>query len=1156
MNNFEEKLDSLYKQRALIESVISHTPIETSVGGWFIPHKSQVEIDGNYRINKEDLTLTYLTYAENNQDFEQCSEINLIDTEDGSYNISFEGTKSQGIQASLSIIFYNKQKEKIRTEFLLLNESKVLKIDNQEKFIRFAIRLKGKGFIDINKLTVNSIPLWNNIKETKLKYLDNTHWGIPVSPNIRFNQLSKEINFNLENNEHIYLSYKELNKNFEFLPIFPIKLEGNTLSASFKGEKDGTLDVRLAVIFYNDRQKIGVEQIPLNQDKKIPVPDGAISARLVIRVASVGNLKLEKVSLDGREFWNPYSFHQEVNKETIFDHNVPIDMNMFRSKVDNLVTYHDEKQVVHSYLIGEQYKHFYISKISESPETERFEIKQKYIYDFFLRASIKGDLELTLLIEAYDSSDRIGIYQINSNQATKIQFNHNTKTIRMFLRIKGKGYLNNLSLGINESEVLYSNQLKLELNPKAWFCNKNHLDLSEKKGSLVGEMIYNANKKHYMSYQENNNKFSIPPKKNLMEIKGGKKYTFNFRAQMSEDIELIPMVIGYANDLKVQTYQLKVNDVTVYRPQNNVNKIRITVRVGGVGEFSIDEIEIRETPIANNDTSPNWTNKREIEQLNLLPTSNKISELKMAAIFDEFTRACFAEECRLIQFTPDNWLETLTKEMPDILMVESAWQGNNGSWFKRVGNYGEEQNKALFDLISWCNAKNIPTVFWNKEDPVHYNRFIATAKHFDYIFTTDEDRIPFYKEEVGHENVYSLPFAAQPKIHNPVKIQDERINKACFAGSYYRLHEERSIDMDRILDIATEYGLDIYDRNYEKTSAGLMPNHSFPEKYMQNIKGSLKYYEIDRAYKGYKVMINVNTVKHSPTMFSRRVFEGLACGTPVISTYAKGVENLLGDLVYISEDHEEIRNAFETLLNSEENYRDKAVKGIREVLTHHTYTHRLSEIIEKTELNFINESPKVTVIGFAQSKEDFFNLLNKFEKQTYENKELFILTDLFQGYLDLYKKYNNKNVKTFIRSYFHNYQNIREWIDTPYCAYFSTNDHYGENFLTDLMLCTTFTDSEVIGKKTYFTLVDRNLIEKNSNSEYEYVQSLKLESSVFKPHIFSKENLSDLLINIEKGKDLSAYIKQGYRLFSNDKFNYVENGDSITEIQTLKQIEI
>ncbi|XBO86030.1 hypothetical protein AAGG52_21810 [Bacillus licheniformis] len=133
--------------------------------------------------------------------------------------------------------------------------------------------------------------------------------------------------------------------------------------------------------------------------------------------------------------------------------------------------------------------------------------------------------------------------------------------------------------------------------------------------------------------------------------------------------------------------------------------------------------------------------------MNLLP-SKKISELKMAVIFDEFTRASFSEECKLIQFTPDNWLEVLTRDTPDILMVESAWNGNNGSWFKHVGDYGEEQNKDLFDLIKWCNAKNIPTVFWNKEDPVHYNRFINTAKKFDYIFTTDEDMVPFYKKKL------------------------------------------------------------------------------------------------------------------------------------------------------------------------------------------------------------------------------------------------------------------------------------------------------------------------------------------------------------------------------------------------------------------------
>ena len=71
----------------------------------------------------------------------------------------------------------------------------------------------------------------------------------------------------------------------------------------------------------------------------------------------------------------------------------------------------------------------------------------------------------------------------------------------------------------------------------------------------------------------------------------------------------------------------------------------------------------------------------------------------MAVIFDVFTTASYKEECELITFTPDNWLETLTNNKPDLLMVESAWQGNEGSWNKKVGYYGEENMKPLFSLI-------------------------------------------------------------------------------------------------------------------------------------------------------------------------------------------------------------------------------------------------------------------------------------------------------------------------------------------------------------------------------------------------------------------------------------------------------------------------
>src|SRR5699024_5318564 len=128
-------------------------------------------------------------------------------------------------------------------------------------------------------------------------------------------------------------------------------------------------------------------------------------------------------------------------------------------------------------------------------------------------------------------------------------------------------------------------------------------------------------------------------------------------------------------------------------------------------------------------------------------------------------------------------------------------------------------------------------------------------------------------------NVEALPFAAQPKNHNPIKIQKQRDSRVSFAGSYYRHHEERSKDMDILLEASKEIGLVIYDRNYEKTKKGQMPNHKFPVRFDSYIEGTMTFNIIDKSYKGFKYTINVNNVEHSETMLSRRVFEGLLSGT-------------------------------------------------------------------------------------------------------------------------------------------------------------------------------------------------------------------------------------------------------------------------------------
>lgn len=70
---------------------------------------------------------------------------------------------------------------------------------------------------------------------------------------------------------------------------------------------------------------------------------------------------------------------------------------------------------------------------------------------------------------------------------------------------------------------------------------------------------------------------------------------------------------------------------------------------------------------------------------------------------DEFTTACYEDECRLIKVSPNNWKAELIQNKPDILFVESAWKGNGGQWFKKVGDYGKENNKELYELVNWCN---------------------------------------------------------------------------------------------------------------------------------------------------------------------------------------------------------------------------------------------------------------------------------------------------------------------------------------------------------------------------------------------------------------------------------------------------------------------
>ena len=148
------------------------------------------------------------------------------------------------------------------------------------------------------------------------------------------------------------------------------------------------------------------------------------------------------------------------------------------------------------------------------------------------------------------------------------------------------------------------------------------------------------------------------------------------------------------------------------------------------------------------------------------PRTQVMKELKIACIMDPFTLGSYGPECRLLELTPEHWREEVDAFEPDLLFIESAWQGKEGLWYRKIVHYSQE----LFELTGYLREKHVPIIFWNKEDPVYTDSFMTAASYADVVFTTDIDCIGKYKAELGHDRVYHLHFAAQPALHNPVEF--------------------------------------------------------------------------------------------------------------------------------------------------------------------------------------------------------------------------------------------------------------------------------------------------------------------------------------------------------------------------------------------------
>jgi spore maturation protein CgeB len=453
----------------------------------------------------------------------------------------------------------------------------------------------------------------------------------------------------------------------------------------------------------------------------------------------------------------------------------------------------------------------------------------------------------------------------------------------------------------------------------------------------------------------------------------------------------------------------------------------------------------------------------------------ELRQLHVAGVLDDMSRACFDPECRLnCDFTMTDWRERLEAIPPHLLLVESAWSGNRGGWQYGVASYPHPDYRGLPQLralIEWCREREIPTAFWNKEDPVHFERFREAAALFDHIFTSDANCIPLYEQLAGEhvKSVTSLQFAAQPRIHNPIPIIEERRLEPVFAGTYYRnRHADRRASLEMILDAARPFGLIIYDRTYGTAS----DEYGFPERFLPHIKGRLPYDQIVSAYKRHRVFLNVNSVTDSPTMFSRRVFELLACGTAVLSTDSAAMQTLFGDLVPVVESVDDATDKLERLLHDDAYYEDLTARASRLVLSEHTYRERLGQVARTAGFDLSPRAgEEIAAAVLVDSPDDLQLIESGFLAQSRAPDEILVgLRDqamVGQGLDRLTDEFGVARVRTVVQEQAgdrrERWRELAALAGGPWVAPWQRPGGYGEHHLRDLGAASRFAEADVIG---------------------------------------------------------------------------------------------
>lgn len=536
------------------------------------------------------------------------------------------------------------------------------------------------------------------------------------------------------------------------------------------------------------------------------------------------------------------------------------------------------------------------------------------------------------------------------------------------------------------------------------------------------------------------------------------------------------------------------------------------------------------------------TESKELKSTKIFVEKNDNSKLnknfsKALTLLDPISELCWQDGFPGFPITRNKFEIQIQNTTSDFAFFESAWKANKSQWLYAFNSPNLQHKNAqdLLKIIGLLRQKNIPILFWNKEDPMHYEMFKPIAKEADFVFTTDSLKVEQYKKDLGHNFVWALPFAAPIKITNPIDRFKLKTESICFAGTYYaKNHPDRKKQMDMLLPALLEFDGAIYDRASNSTSE----NYQYPEIYNKAIREGVDFDKMVTLYKKFKVFLNVNTITQSPTMMSRRVYELLASGTPVVSTPSKAITEQFPGIVLTVKNESEAKLAVQKLLTDSYFWHKQSVLGIREVMSKHTYEDRWLEIKSKMQNNSkVNtNNDAIRAVAIYHGYQDLNSFIFSIFEQTQNISELVIVKsmkcDVKSGDIDDLNKdrVKIKNINEFdINAYIKKEKEGYTFITTDIVMLF-------KNCVKDLLLSFKYHSGYAVSRKVvydYNALNQKNDFSLGEGTWFSYLSQNDLNSL-----LVSNAHKDQIIIDLMKKQ--CRILNADNKLFLIDPFNIVK----------------